>query len=140
MRATQAQLIQKEKMAGLGELTAGIAHEIQNPLNFVNNFLDVSIELVQELKEAQAAGNTEEVAALADDLAQDLGKIHQHGQRAASIVRGMLEHSRQSTRERQATAINALAEEYLRPVYHGLRPKTRPSTRSYKRTLPSAYP
>nr|WP_236018550.1 ATP-binding protein [Hymenobacter sp. BT559] len=123
LRATQAQLIQKEKMASLGELTAGIAHEIQNPLNFVNNFSDVSAELVQELKEAQAVGDTDEVAALADDLAQNLSKIHQHGQRAAGIVRGMLEHSRQRTGERQPTDLNSLAEEYLRLAYHGLRAK-----------------
>ncbi|WP_324674814.1 sensor histidine kinase [Hymenobacter sp. GOD-10R] len=123
LRATQAQLIQKEKMASLGELTAGIAHEIQNPLNFVNNFADVSAELVAELKEAQAAGDTEEVVALADDLGQNLGKIHQHGQRASSIVRGMLEHSRASTGERQPTDLNTLADEYLRLAYHGLRTK-----------------
>ncbi|MGI4832221.1 MAG: ATP-binding protein [Janthinobacterium lividum] len=123
LRATQAQLIQKEKMASLGELTAGIAHEIQNPLNFVNNFADVSAELVQELKEAQAAGDTTEVVTLADDLTQNLGKIHQHGQRAAGIVRGMLEHSRASTGERQPTDLNALADEYLRLAYHGLRAK-----------------
>ncbi|OUJ75895.1 ATP-binding protein [Hymenobacter crusticola] len=123
LRATQAQLIQKEKMASLGELTAGIAHEIQNPLNFVNNFADVSAELVAELKEAQAAGDTEEVVALAEDLGQNLGKIHQHGQRASSIVRGMLEHSRASTGERQPTDLNTLADEYLRLAYHGLRAK-----------------
>ncbi|MCC3160689.1 histidine kinase [Hymenobacter sp. 15J16-1T3B] len=123
LRATQAQLIQSEKMASLGELTAGIAHEIQNPLNFVNNFADVSQELVQELKEAQAAGDAEEVEALAEDLAQNLGRIHQHGQRAAGIVRGMLEHSRQSSGERAPTDLNALCEEYLRLAYHGLRAK-----------------
>ncbi|MGI4874796.1 MAG: sensor histidine kinase [Janthinobacterium lividum] len=110
-------------MASLGELTAGIAHEIQNLLNFVNNFADVSAELVAELKEAQAAGDAEEVTALADDLTQNLSKIHQHGQRAASIVRGMLEHSRQSTGERALTDVNALAEEYLRLAYYGLRAK-----------------
>ena len=123
LRATQNQLIQKEKMASLGELTAGIAHEIQNPLNFVNNFSEVSTELVAELKEAQAAGDGEEVTALADDLTQNLEKITQHGQRAAAIVRGMLEHSRQSTGERQPTDLNALCEECLRLAYHGLRAK-----------------
>jgi len=123
LRATQAQLIQKEKMASLGELTAGIAHEIQNPLNFVNNFAEVSTELVAELKGAQAAGDAAEVTALADDLAQNLGKIHQHGQRAASIVRGMLEHSRTSAGERAPTDLNRLADEYLRLAYQGLRAK-----------------
>ena len=123
LRATQAQLIQKEKMASLGELTAGIAHEIQNPLNFVNNFADVSSELMAELEEAQAAGDGEEVAALATDVRQNLGKIHQHGQRAANIVRGMLEHSRQSSGERQPADVNALCDEYLRLAYQGLRAK-----------------
>ncbi|MFD1470604.1 ATP-binding protein [Hymenobacter caeli] len=123
LRATQAQLIQKEKMASLGELTAGIAHEIQNPLNFVNNFSEVSGELVAELKEAQAAGDAAEVAALADDLAQNLGKIGHHGRRAAAIVKGMLEHSRTSTGERQPTDLNALADEYFRIAYQGLRAK-----------------
>ena len=123
LRQTQAQLIQREKMASLGELTAGIAHEIQNPLNFVNNFADVSQELVQELKEAQEAGDSAEVAVLAADLGQNLEKIHQHGQRAAGIVRGMLGHSRASTGQRQPTDLNALADEYLRLAYHGLRAK-----------------
>ena len=123
LRQTQNQLIQSEKMASLGELTAGIAHEIQNPLNFVNNFADVSQELVQELKAAQAAGDAAEVEALADDLGQNLDRIHQHGQRAAGIVRGMLEHSRQSTGQRAPTDLNALADEYLRLAYHGLRAK-----------------
>ncbi|MCC3154594.1 ATP-binding protein [Hymenobacter sp. BT770] len=121
LRATQAQLIQKEKMASLGELTAGIAHEIQNPLNFVNNFSEVSTELMAELEEAQAAGDTEEVAALAVDVRQNLGKITEHGRRAAAIVRGMLEHSRTSTGERAPTDVNQLADEYLRLAYQGLR-------------------
>ena len=123
LRATQAQLIQKEKMASLGELTAGIAHEMQNPLNFVNNFAEVSAELLTELKSAQAAGDTAEVTALADNLCQNLDKIHQHGQRAASIVRGMLEHSQASAGERQPTDLNRLCDEYLRLSYQGLRAK-----------------
>jgi signal transduction histidine kinase len=123
LRATQAQLIQKEKMASLGELTAGIAHEIQNPLNFVNNFAEVSTELVAELKEAQAAADAEEVEALADDLSQNLSKISHHGRRAAAIVKGMLEHSRTSTGARAPTDVNALADEYLRLAYQGLRAK-----------------
>ena len=123
LRAAQQQLIQKEKMASLGELTAGIAHEIQNPLNFVNNFADVSAELLTELQEALAAHDPAEAAALAADVGQNLGKIHQHGQRAASIVRGMLEHSRTSTGERQPLDLNDLCDEYLRLAYHGLRAK-----------------
>ncbi len=123
LQTTQAQLIQKEKMASLGELTAGIAHEIQNPLNFVNNFSEVSAELMLELEEAQAAGDGEEVTALATDVRQNLTKITEHGQRAAGIVRGMLEHSRASTGERIPQDINALCDEYLRLAYHGLRAK-----------------
>jgi two-component system NtrC family sensor kinase len=121
LRAAQAQLIQSEKMASLGELTAGIAHEIQNPLNFVNNFADVSAELMAELREAQAAGDNEEVGALAEDIRQNLVKINEHGRRAASIVRGMLEHSRTSSAERRTVSLNNLAEEYLRLAYQGLR-------------------
>ncbi len=125
LRATQQQLIQREKMASLGELTAGIAHEIQNPLNFVNNFADVSQELVSELEAEQAspAPDTGLEDELLSDLRHNLHKINQHGQRAASIVRGMLAHSRQSTGERQPTDVNALADEYLRLAYHGLRAK-----------------
>ena len=121
LRTTQARLIQKEKMASLGELTAGIAHEIQNPLNFVNNFAEVSAELVAELQDAHAAGDAAGAAALAGDLAQNLTKITQHGQRAAGIVRGMLEHSRPSTGERTPTDVNALCAEHLRLAYQGLR-------------------
>ncbi|WP_354584333.1 ATP-binding protein [Hymenobacter sp. UYCo722] len=125
LRATQAQLIQREKMASLGELTAGIAHEIQNPLNFVNNFSEVSTELLEELEEEQAklirdAGLEAE---LVGDLRQNLGKISHHGRRAAAIVKGMLEHSRTSTGERAPTDLNQLCDEYLRLAYQGLRAK-----------------
>ncbi|MES2278093.1 MAG: ATP-binding protein [Bacteroidota bacterium] len=123
LKLAQTQLIQSEKMASLGELTAGIAHEIQNPLNFVNNFSEVSVELLQELKEEAEAGHTEDVLAIADDLTQNLQKINQHGKRADNIVKGMLQHSRTSTGEKQPTNINLLADEFLKLSYHGLRAK-----------------
>ena len=127
LRNTQTQLVQKEKMASLGELTAGIAHEIQNPLNFVNNFADVSGELIAELRQEQTRPPTDRDPALEADLLTDIeqnvGKIGHHGGRAASIVRGMLEHARTSTGERQPSDLNALADEYLRLSYHGLRAK-----------------
>jgi signal transduction histidine kinase len=125
LQATQGQLIQKEKMASLGELTAGIAHEIQNPLNFVTNFADVSTELVQELAEAQSQPRRDASleADLLGDLTQNLQKISQHGQRASRIVRGMLEHSRQGGGERRSAPVNALAQEYLALAYQGLRTK-----------------
>ena len=125
LHATQAQLIQKEKMASLGELTAGIAHEIQNPLNFVNNFSEVSTELLDELEEEQARPERDArlEAELVGDLRQNLGKISHHGRRAAAIVKGMLEHSRTSTGERAPTDLNQLADEYLRLAYQGLRAK-----------------
>ncbi|NNJ89653.1 MAG: hypothetical protein HKP53_09640 [Eudoraea sp.] len=123
LKATQNQLVQSEKMASLGELTAGIAHEIQNPLNFVNNFSEVSKELIEEMLEEMQKGDEEEVKALADDIIQNLEKIHHHGQRADGIVKGMLQHSRTSSGEKEATDINVLADEYLRLAYHGLRAK-----------------
>ena len=125
LQTTQTQLIQAEKMASLGELTAGIAHEIQNPLNFVNNFSEVSVELVGELREEEtkADRDPELIGELLDDLTQNLQKITQHGHRASSIVKGMLEHSRASTGHREPTDINALADEYLKLAYHGLRAK-----------------
>lgn len=121
LKASQAQLIQKEKLASLGELTAGIAHEIQNPLNFVNNFAEVSAELMDELKGELGKGDMEEADIIVDDLRLNLQKITHHGQRASSIVKAMLEHSRPTSKERQPTDLNALAKEYLLLAYQGQR-------------------
>jgi signal transduction histidine kinase len=123
LKVTQQQLIQSEKLASLGELTAGIAHEIQNPLNFVNNFSDVSMELVDEMEQELAKGDKEEAMAIAADIKQNLEKIRHHGQRADGIVKGMLQHSRASSNTKEATDINKLADEYFRLSYHGLRAK-----------------
>ncbi|HEY2580607.1 MAG TPA: ATP-binding protein [Mucilaginibacter sp.] len=125
LKTTQTQLIQREKMASLGELTAGIAHEIQNPLNFVNNFSDVNKELLAEMKNEIGKGNLDEVKSIANDVIENEEKINHHGKRADFIVKGMLEHSRTSKDEKILTNINVLANEFLKLSYHGLRAKNK---------------
>jgi len=123
LRAAQTQLIQSEKMASLGELTAGIAHEIQNPLNFVNNFSEVNKELLTEMKHEIDVGNLVEAKNIARDIQDNEEKITYHGKRADAIVKSMLQHSRSSSGKKEPADVNALADEYLRLAYHGLRAK-----------------
>jgi signal transduction histidine kinase len=135
LKLTQEQLVQSEKMASLGELTAGIAHEIQNPLNFVNNFSEVNKELLAEMKDEIDLGNMEEVRIIANDVIDNEEKINHHGKRADDIVKGMLQHSRISSGVKEPTNINALADEYLRLAYHGSRAKDK----SFNATLKTDY-
>ena len=123
LKATQTQLIQSAKMASLGELTAGIAHEIQNPLNFVNNFSEVNAEMIDELREELKSGNVDEALAIAADIKENEQKISLHGKRADGIVKGMLQHSRSGSGSKELTNINALSDEYIRLAYHGLKAK-----------------
>ncbi|MBL0883169.1 MAG: hypothetical protein IBJ16_07480 [Chitinophagaceae bacterium] len=132
LKDTQAQLIQSEKMASLGELTAGIAHEIQNPLNFVNNFSEVSAELLEEMKQEIDKGNLADVKDIAGDVQQNLQKINYHGKRAGDIVKGMLQHSRSSTVQKEPVSINALCDEYCRLAYHGLKAKDKTFNASFE--------
>jgi signal transduction histidine kinase len=123
LKATQTQLVQREKMASLGEVTAGIAHEIQNPLNFVNNFSDVNKELLEELKQEVDNGNVDDAKAIADDIIRNEEKINHHGKRADAIVKGMLQHSRTNTGQKELIDINKLTDEYMRLSYFGMRAK-----------------
>ncbi|MCX6219938.1 MAG: ATP-binding protein [Bacteroidia bacterium] len=138
LRTTQTQLVQSEKMASLGELTAGIAHEIQNPLNFVNNFSEVNSELIGEMEEEIDKGNLDEAKKIAKDIRENQQKINLHGKRADSIVKGMLQHSRSSSGLKEPTDINFLADEFLRLSYHGLRAKDKAFNVSLKTNFDSS--
>ncbi len=123
LKATQSQLIYRERMASLGELTAGIAHEIQNPLNFVNNFSDVNSELVDELQNELKNKNEDAALSILSEIKENEKKINHHGKRADAIIKGMLQHSRSGTGDKELTDINALANEFIKLSYHGFRAK-----------------
>ena len=140
LKSSQSQLIQSEKMASLGELTAGIAHEIQNPLNFVNNFSEVNKEMIDAVTEEITKGNYDEAKNILNDVKENSEKINHHGQRAADIVKGMLQHSRTSSGQKELTEINALCDEYLRLAYHGLRAKDKSFNCEMKTEFDSSLP
>jgi signal transduction histidine kinase len=138
LKVTQSQLIQSEKMASLGVLTAGIAHEIQNPLNFVNNFSEVNRELIEELKSEIIAGNHSGIIAIANDISENEEKINRHGKRADAIVKGMLQHSQNNAGQKEPTDLNALTDEYLRLAYHGIRSREKDFNVTIKTDFDSA--
>jgi two-component system NtrC family sensor kinase len=140
LKTTQSQLIQSEKMASLGELTAGIAHEIQNPLNFVNNFSEVNTELIGELEQEVSKGNLAEVKAIVKNIKDNEQKINHHGKRAGDIVKGMLQHSRTSSGQKELTDINLLCDEYLRLAYHGLKAKDKSFNAKFETELDASLP
>ena len=140
LKSTQTQLIQSEKMASLGELTAGIAHEIQNPLNFVNNFSEVNTELLAELADEVRKGNLVGISALTKGIIENEQKINHHGKRAGDIVKGMLQHSRTSSGQKELTDINVLCDEYLRLAYHGLKAKDKSFNAKFETDLDASLP